>query len=75
MDQYAQHCCWVPSHTGVNGNEREDGAALDANSLITLLLVQSQKNDFKNFIKDQVNSLWATEWINIVENKLKSGER
>ena len=65
------YLCWVPSHTGVNGNKRADGAALCATQFDYITPSPIPKNYFKNFIKDQVNSLWATEWDNIVENKVR----
>ena len=52
----------------VNGNESANGAALDTTQFDHITPSPIPKNDFKNFIKGQVNGLWTAEWHNIVEN-------
>ena len=62
--------CWVPSHVGVDMNEKADQAA---RSIITNGNVQPvllPRSDFKCYIKRVVNLSWSHEWENTNNNKL-----
>ena len=55
---------WLPSHTGIKGNEKADIAAKSA-----LLLPPS---DFKPIINKYLFNKWQSVWDTIVDNKLHS---
>ena len=63
--------CWVPSHTGIQGNERADeGArsAIDSNEIENIALPYK---DFYPIIKEKVREKWKDEWRRVQENKLR----
>ena len=46
--------CWVPSHTGIKGNEKADSAALD----LPRAKVGVPYTDFKHLISQYIFSTW-----------------
>ena len=63
--------CWLPSHTGIKGNEKADLAAKSA-----LLLPPSNfklpYTDFKPVINKYLFNKWQSVWDTAVHNKLHS---
>ena len=63
--------CWLPSHTGIKGNENADLAAKSA-----LLLPPSKfkhpYTDFKPIINKYLFNKWQSVWDTAVDNKLHS---
>ena len=53
--------CWLPSHTGISGNEEADKAAKDALSL-EILPYKVPFNDFKPIIKNFIQNVWQQSW-------------
>ena len=65
-----RHCfCWVPSHTGIRGNEKADSAAKSALDL-PRDKVGVPYNDFKHCINQYIFSTWQDDWNGAVMNKL-----
>ena len=63
--------CWVPSHTGIKGNENADSAAKPALDL-PRTKVGVPYNDFKHCINQYIFSTWQDDWNGAVMNKLHS---
>ena len=63
--------CWVPSHTGIKGNEKEDSAAKSALDL-PRTKVGVPYNDFKHCINQYIFCTWQDDWNGAVMNKLHS---
>ena len=63
--------CWVPSHTGIKGNEKADFAAKSALDL-PRTKVGVPYNDFKHCINQYIFSTWQDDWNGAVANKLHS---
>ena len=63
--------CWVPSHTGIRGNEKADSAAKSALDL-PRDKVGVPYNDFKHCINQYILSTWQDDWNGAVMNKLHS---
>ena len=63
--------CWVPSHTGIKGNEKADFAA---KSVLDLphTKVGVPYTDFKHLISQYIFSTWQDDWNGAVANKLNS---
>ena len=61
--------CWVPSHTGIKGNEKADLAAKSALDL-PRTKVGVPYNDFKHCINQYIFSTWQDDWNCAVMNKL-----
>ena len=63
--------CWLPSHTGIKGNEKADIAAKSA-----LLLPPSNfklpYTDFKPIINKYLFNKWQSVWNTAVDNQLYS---
>ena len=63
--------CWLPSHTGIKGNEKADIAAKSA-----LLLPPSNfklpYTDFKPVINKYLFNKWQSVWDSAIHNKLHS---
>ena len=67
-----RHCfCWVPSHTGIKGNEKADSAAKSALDM-SRAKVGVPYNDFKHCINQYIFSTWQDDWNGAVMNKLHS---
>ena len=58
--------CWIPSHTGIKGNEKADSAAKSAFDL------PRPYTDFKYLISQYIFSTWKDDWNGAVMNKLHS---
>ena len=63
--------CWVPSHTGIKGNEKADSAAKSALDL-PRAKVGVPYTDFKYLISQYIFSTWQDDWNGAVMNKLHS---
>ena len=63
--------CWVPSHVGINGNEKADSAAKSALDL-SHTQVGVPYTDFKYLINQYIFSTWQEYWNGVVANKLHS---
>ena len=63
--------CWVPSHTGIKGNEKADSAAKSALDL-PRTKVGVPYNDFKHCINQYIFCTWQDDWNGGVMNKLHS---
>ena len=63
--------CWVPSHTGIKGNEKADFAAKSALDL-PRIKVGVPYTDFKHLISQYIFSPWQVDWNGAVANKLHS---
>ena len=63
--------CWIPSHTGIKGNEKADSAAKSALDL-PRAKVGVPYNDFKHCINQYIFSTWQDDWNGPVANKLHS---
>ena len=58
--------CWVPSHTGIKGNEKADLSALD----LPRTKFSVPYSDFKNCISQYIFSTWQDDWNGAVATKL-----
>ena len=63
--------CWVPSHTGIGGNEKADSAAKTALKL-PCAKVCVPYTDFKHCISQYILSTWQDDWNGAVVNTLHS---
>ena len=63
--------CWVPSHTGIKGNEKTDSAAKSALDL-PRAKVGVPYTDFKHLISQYFLFTWQDDWNGAVMNKLHS---
>ena len=63
--------CWVPSHTGIKGNEKADFAPKSALDL-PCTKVGIPYTDFKHCIGQYIFSTWQDDWNGAVVNKLHS---
>ena len=63
--------CWVPSHTGIRGNEKADSAAKSALDL-PRTKVGVPYNDFKHCINQYIFFTWQDDWNGALMNKLHS---
>ena len=63
---------WIPSHTGIIGNELADKYAKEAIDLETNpndITVTS--SEFTTFIKRKIRKFWDQEWNSLTDNKLR----
>ena len=65
--------CWVPSHTGIKGNEKADSAAKAALDLLRAK-VGVPYTDFKYLISQYIFSTWQDDWNGAVMNKPVLGD-
>ena len=63
--------CWLPSHVGINGNEKADIAAKSALTL-NISNLKNPFTDFKPSINTFVHNKWQMSWNAAVFNKLHS---
>ena len=63
--------CWVPSHTGIKGNEKADLAAKSSLDL-PRAKVGVPYTDFKYLIGQYIFYTWQNDWDGAVINKLHS---
>ena len=61
--------CWIPSHTGIAGNEQADAAAKAALTK-EVDLVYIPQSDFKPIVNSYIYKLWQESWDKCIENKL-----
>ena len=65
--------CWVPSHVGIEQNEKADKEAnIVANSQSAIFYNTIPHKDYYAVYKRTVKSKWQEEWQNITGNKLRS---
>jgi hypothetical protein len=62
--------CWVPSHTGIYGNEKADSTAKAALS-IGITDFKVPYIDIKSKIEAHFSKLWQEHWNSVLFNKLK----
>ena len=56
--------CWIPSHIGINMNEKADALAKEAISNNNILNLKMMNSEAFNKIKSKINSVWIEEWQN-----------
>ena len=63
---------WIPSHTGIEGNEKADMMAKQATSDQTIEMLNFlSKDDLKREAKNIIINLWRKEWHLLRDNKLR----
>ena len=63
--------CWVPSHTGVEGNERADTLARAAIESADTLPHLMTRDDIVASCKATAKKIWADSWRELQSNKLR----
>ena len=63
--------CWLPSHTGIKGNEKADIAAKSA-LVLPPLNFKLPYTDFKTIMNKYLFNKWQSVWDTAVDNKLHS---
>jgi ribonuclease HI len=61
--------CWLPSHTGIKGNEEADAAAKAALQR-PVSNIRIPHSDFKPYITNLMTDIWQNNWNKKVNNKL-----
>ena len=64
--------CWVPSHTGVPGNEACDVAARSAILSPNYLIVALPRCDWKSLAKSRIKESWLAIWRDLPNNKVRA---
>ena len=64
--------CWLPSHIGIQGNEKADIAAKHSLNLDVVGKLKLPCSDLKPCINKYIVSKWQHEWDDCTENKLHS---
>lgn len=67
--RYDIKLCWIPSHTGISGNEKADKATRKPPNTI-LQNTKIPATDFKPKIQSYIKELWQQEWEHQENNKL-----
>ncbi|XP_058817570.1 uncharacterized protein LOC131680873 [Topomyia yanbarensis] len=67
----AVHFCWVPSHSGLHGNERADREAKRALEQQEVLNIAIDIKEIKRVMKTASLSKWQSAWIVTRNNKLR----
>ena len=60
--------CWVPSHTGISGNEHADRRAKRALDQIVTKDIKIPIQDLKRTITKNIDKEWQRKWNNIHRN-------
>lgn len=63
--------CWLPSHTGIPGNEKADKVAKEALQK-DISICHISFTDARQYIGNHINNLWQEEWDKAVNNKLRA---
>ena len=69
-DNYDVVFCWIPSHIGITGNEKDDQAAKSALPNITSYPLPY--SDITSSIKKHLFTRWQHLWLNSTSNKLRN---
>ena len=64
--------CWLPSHVGINGNEKADAAAKAALQLPVSDNLKLPYTDLKQIINTYFLKIWQDKWSQTPFNKLQS---
>ena len=64
--------CWIPSHVGIEGNERADAAAKEAAEDAVQQVGPLPHTDYYPIYKTALKQRWQREWQNQTQNKLHS---
>ena len=62
--------CWIPSHTGIHGNELADTTAKTAHNNPIDQNFQIPYTDLKRYINSYTKNKWQNIWNNLSNNKL-----
>lgn len=64
-------CCWLPSHIGIEGNERADYEAKRALTLRHKTNSLLPASDIKCLVQPHIKEKWQDQWSSLGENKLR----
>ena len=62
--------CWIPSHTGIKGNEQADSAARAGQGQNIDTFFKVPYTDLKNTVTTYIKQKWQSFWTNYPNNKL-----
>ena len=71
LSQKSFNLCWVPSHCGIDGNEKADSLAKSATLQPNIRMGLTTRCDTKAYIKMQAQRYWCEKWANLSSNKLR----